>query len=287
MFSKRFIYCFLATLSVSMAIFTKKIALLAEVPPLKLFFQFMVVAAIILSFNIILFQKKEIYKVKQISNSEWKKILLAGFFLFSAYFTSTIGLKYTTSINYGFLIRSSLIFSAILSFIFLKERLHRSMCLLILTFFVGVYLVSTSGKMIIPQFGDLLILAGGLFFASFSITQKLVNKDIPSEIIGWGVMSSGAFYSIIASVLFKVNILSVQAIYVVLFAGFFEAMVVVFMNKGLKITSVTYYYMVTMLAPIMNGILGVLFLNEIINAVQIFGGIILLISVILAQKLKF
>jgi len=64
-------------------------------------------------------------------------------------------------------------------------------------------------------------------------------------------------------------------------------MVVVFMNKGLKITSVTYYYMVTMLAPIMNGILGVLFLNEIINAVQIFGGIILLISVILAQKLKF
>lgn len=110
---------------------------------------------------------------------------------------------------------------------------------------------------------------------------------VSPELISWGVLSSSAVYSILASLLLKINILSLDGFLFILLAGFFEAIVIVFMNKTIQITSVTYYYMMTMLTPIINGFLGIIFLNESFQAVQIIGGIILVISVILAQRLKF
>ena len=287
MISTKMWYSLFATFSLSLAIFFKKIGLLMGVPTFRLFLQFMIIAAFTLNINLFIFKRKYVIDIKKIKPSEWKMIFLAGSFLFAAHLVSTFGLGFTTSINYSFINRSTLIFSTILSFLFLGEKMDRDMTVLIIAFFVGVYLVSTAGQLIIPRFGDLLILVGSLFFASFSITQKLINKKVSPELISWGVLSSSAVYSILASLLLKINILSLDSFLFILLAGFFEAIVIVFMNKTIQITSVTYYYMMTMLTPIINGFLGIIFLNESFQAVQIIGGIIIVISVILAQRLKF
>lgn len=55
MVSKKVMYCLLATFSVSLAIFFKKIALLDGIPPLRLLLQFMIVAAFILNVHLFLF----------------------------------------------------------------------------------------------------------------------------------------------------------------------------------------------------------------------------------------
>ncbi len=287
MISEKALYCFLAVFSSSMAIFFKKIALIGNIAPLRLLLQFMIIAAIILTINLLLFQKKYITQIKKINVSGWKMIFLAGFFLFAAYLASTYGLRFTTSINYSFIIRSSLIFSTVLSFFFMGERMYWQKLLLIASSFIGVYLVSTEGKIIIPRAGDLFILMGAFFFASFAMAQKIVNQTIPPELISWGVISSSAFYSILVSILFKVNILSTDSLFIICIIGIFEGLVILFMNQALKITSVTYYYLMTMLMPVMNGFLGIVFLNESFKSIQILGGIILIISVILAQRLKF
>lgn len=287
MTSSKVVYCLLAAFSVSMAIFFKKIALLTRIPPLTLLLQFMIVAAIVLNINLFLFQKTYVPGIRKIKLPELKMIFLAGFFLFAAYLSSTFGLRFTTSINYSFIIRSSLIFSTILSFFFLGEKMYREMALLIISFFVGVYLVSTAGKVILPQSGDLLILLGALFFASFSVTQKLISQNLPPELISWGVITASAMYSILVSILFKINILPANGFIVVFIAGIFEALVVLFMNKALRVTSVTYYYMMIMLTPIINAFLGIMFLSESIKQIQILGGIIIIVSVFLAQKLIF
>lgn len=286
MISTKMLFSLLAAFSVALTIFFKKIALLVGVPPFRLLLQFMIIAAIIINLNLLLFQKKYIINLKKIKTYEWKMIFLAGFFLFGAYLVGIFGLRFTTSINYSFLIRSSLIFSTLLSYFFLGEKINREMLLLIFFFFIGVYLVSTAGQLIIPHFGDLLILVGALFFASFSITQKLINKSVSPEIIGWGVLSSSALYSILASLLLKVNILSLDGIFIIILVGICEVLIVVFMNQAIKVTSVTYYYMMIMLTPILNGFLGIIFLEESFVPIQILGGIIIIFSVILAQRLK-
>ena len=75
---------------------------------------------------------------------------------------------------------------------------------------------------------------------------------------------------------------------VVFIASIFEALVILFVNKALRVTSATYYYMMIMLTPpIINAFLGIIFLQETIKSVQILRGIILLVSMFLAQKLEF
>ena len=48
----------------------------------------------------------------------------------------------------------------------------------------------------------------------------------------------------------------------------------------------TYYAMMTMFVPVINLILGILFLHENIYFIQLIGGIILIISGIMVQRLR-
>jgi len=48
----------------------------------------------------------------------------------------------------------------------------------------------------------------------------------------------------------------------------------------------TYYVMMTMFVPVINLILGISFLNETINFIQLIGGIVLIISGIMVQRLR-
>jgi len=283
---ERLIYSLCATFSLSLAIFFKKKALLSEVLPFELLVQFMVISAIVLSLNLFLIQRKHVKKIQKISQSHWLFLFFAGTFLLTAYLLTTFGLKFTTSINYSFLSRSSLIFTSILAFFFLKEKMNLEKLLLIFGFFVGIYLVTTKGKTIIPQIGDLLILTGAFFFASFAVIQKKISLHLPPEIISWGVTSSGAILAILIGLIFKVNLLSTNGFIFVFLSGLTEAFIILFMNKTIQVANVTYYAMMTMLLPILNGFLGIIFLNEFLTFIQIIGGSILIICGILVQKLK-
>ncbi|HKK82690.1 MAG TPA: DMT family transporter [Atribacterota bacterium] len=283
---ERLIYSLSATFSLSLAIFFKKKALLSTILPFELLLQFMVISAIILTINLFLFQKKDVKKIKKTTWSQRKCIFFAGTFLLGAYILTTFGLEFTTSINYSFITRSNLIFTTILAYFFLKEKMHLEKSLLIIVFFVGIYLVTTKGKTIIPQIGDLLILTGAFFFASFSVIQKKISGHLPPEIISWGVTSIGALLAILIGLIFKVNLLSTNGFIFVFLSGLTEAFVILFMNKTIRVANVTYYAMMNMLLPILNGFLGIIFLNEFLTFIQMVGGTILIICGILVQKLK-
>lgn len=283
---ERLIYSLSAVFSLSLAIFFKKKALLIEIPPFELLLKFMVISAIVLTFNLFLIQKIDIKKIKRITGFQRKFIMVAGTFLLAAYLFTTFGLEFTTSINYSFLSRSTLIFTSILAFFFLKEEMYWQKLLLIFGFFVGIYFITTKGKIIIPQIGDLLILIGAFFFASFSVTQKKISFHLPPEIISWGVTTIGAILAILIGIILDVNLLPGNGFIFVFLTGLTEALIILFMNKTIRVANVTYYAMMTMLIPIINGILGFVFLNELLTAIQILGGSILIICGILVQKLK-
>jgi drug/metabolite transporter (DMT)-like permease len=106
------------------------------------------------------------------------------------------------------------------------------------------------------------------------------------EIISWGVTTIGAILAILLGIILNVNLLPGDGFIFVFLTGLTEAFIILFMNKTIQVTNVTYYAMMTMLIPIINGILGFIFLNELLTAIQILGGCILIICGILVQKLK-
>ena len=283
---ERLIYSLIAIFSLSLSIFFRKKALLIGIPPLELLLQFIVISAIILTLNLFLFQKKYFKKIKKITQLQWCFIFFAGIFLLAAFSFCLFGLRLTTSVNYSFITRSSLIFTTILAYFFLKEKMPREKLLLIFSFFIGIYLVTTGGKIIIPQVGDLLILIGAFSFSSFSIVQKKLSTHLPPEVVSWGVTSSSAILAILTGFLLKVNFCPTNGFIFILLIGSAEALMILFMNKTMRIADVTYYVMMTMLIPILNGFLGFIFLNELLNFIQILGGFILIISGILVQRLK-
>ena len=286
MIPKRLLYSSTATILISLSIFFRKMALTKNVLPMTLFIQFILISAIILNINFLLFQRKYIKKIKNLKRWEWKNAFLAGFFLISAYLTSTYGLKLTTSINYSFIIKSNLIFTPILGFFFFKEKFTKEKIFLIFAFFTGIYLVTTSGQFILPHLGDLLIILAALCFSSFYTTNKKLAKTFEPEIISWGVTTCAAIFALILSFILKVDIFSSTGFLFVFLTGLTEALIILFMNKTVRITTLTYYVMMTMFVPIINLILGILFLNEIINFVQLIGGLVLIISGIMVQRLK-
>jgi len=119
MIPKRLVYISILIILLSFSIFFRKIALIKDVSPLTLLIQFILIASIVLSINLLLFQRKCIKKIRDIKYKEWKNIFYAGVFLFVGYFTSTYSLRFTTSINYSFINKSNLIFIPLLAFFFL------------------------------------------------------------------------------------------------------------------------------------------------------------------------
>jgi len=286
MIPKRLVYSSAVTILLSFSIFIKKIALTKDVPPMTLLIQFIVIASIILNIYLLLFQRKYIKKIKNIKCWEWKNTFFAGVFLISGYLASTYGLRFTTSINYSFIIKSNLIFIPILAFFFFQEKITKEKIFLAFTFFIGIYLVITRGQFILPHFGDLLIIVAAFFFSSFTIINKKLAKMLEPEIISWGVTSCAAIFALMLSFILKINVFSSIGILFVFLSGLTEALIILFINKTIRITSMTYYVMMTMFVPVINLILGILFLNETINFIQLIGGIVLIISGIMVQRLR-
>lgn len=286
MIPKRLVYSSTVTILISFSIFFRKIALIKDVPPITLLIQFVLIASITLSMNLLLFQRKYLKKIKNIKCKEWKNTFFAGVFLFSGYLASNYGLRFTTSINYSFLNKSNLIFIPLLAFFFLREKITKEKIFLAFIFFIGIYLVTTSGKFIIPHFGDLLVIIATFFFSSFTIMNKNLVKMLEPEIASWGVLSCVAILALIFGFILKINIFSSAGILFVFLSGLVEGIIILFINKTIRITNMTYYVMMIMFTPVINLILGILFLNEMINFIQLIGGIIIIISGIMVQRLR-
>ena len=75
--------------------------------------------------------------------------------------------------------QSSVFFIPILSFFILKERLNIYKIALIITLVIGVYLVTTSGKLIVLQWGDLFIITAALSFSIGVVLSKITLSEIP------------------------------------------------------------------------------------------------------------
>ena len=111
-------------------------------------------------------------------------------------------------------------------------------------------------------------------------------KMLEPEIISLGVTSCAAIFALILIFILQVNVFSSIGLMFVFLSGLAEALIILFMNKIIRITSMTYYVMMTMFVPVINLILGISFLNETINFIQLIGGIVLIISGIMVQRLR-
>jgi len=174
--SKKLIFSLAAASFMSLSIFFKKIALSKNALPMNVFIQITIICFLVLSINLFILQEKDTKeKIKKIKMQNWKNFFLAGFFNLSAMLIGTYSLLLSTIINCSFVTKCGLIFVIILAFFFLQEKITKEKILLMVVFILGTYLVVTGGKLIIPHFGDLLILLAAFFLFGLYFSKKPIK----------------------------------------------------------------------------------------------------------------
>lgn len=202
-----------------------------------------------------------------------------------AYGLSFLGLQQSTAINYSFLSQTTVFFTPILAFFFLKEHLkpHKTALIFLLPF--GAYLVSTNGKLIIPKTGDVYILLGAIAVSASVVLTKIALRKVPTLTFSmyralFGGLSLLLFLVLIGKANFEFNWYWIAVVGFVIAAGIYA------MNKALEYGSASYMQMMYMSVPVVTAIFAYFILDETMTLVQIIGGVIIIGSGILVHRLK-
>lgn len=280
---KKLLYVSIFSFSWALIIFFNKLALNTGVKPVAFTVQTTLSGTALLTTYIISTKRKELRKI----NIEiLKNLIFIGILVGSSYIAGIYGLKLSPSINYSFIIKSTLVFTILLAFIFLKESLSKNKLLLMLIFILGAYFITTGGKTIVPRVGDLLTVTAAFCLSAALIIQKPLTEKVEPDIIGWGRILFTSIAVLLLTPFLKVNIFEVITPEIVVIVGGLSAILAIYINKTISVSSTSYLAMMSMMVPVINSISGIFFLNETMNIFQVVGGVLIVLSGVLVHKWK-
>lgn len=227
----------------------------------------------------LIFFRKKIFPIKK---QEVLCSSLLSIILLFVFITMTLGLKYTSASNAGFIISLSVVFIPIFSYFISKEKISYKNFLFILFSTLGIYLISIQESLTI-QYGDFLCLICAILFAlHVSLTGSFSKKYNP---ITLGVLQFG-FTSIYS--LFLLNItpyqpinFNIKFIYsLILLSIFSTTLGYIFQLIAQRHVNATTTAVILSLEPVFSVIFAYFILFETMNLNQIIGAFILLTSAI-------
>jgi drug/metabolite transporter (DMT)-like permease len=207
---------------------------------------------------------------------------------------SLIGIALTDAVNAGFLVKLATVTTILFAWIILNEKLTPLKVVTVFVMLTGAYLLTTKGQVLLPRIGDLFIL-GACFCWSFG--NVLVRKFLRSQPVSADATTlqkpiSGlpvllvliaifAFLPITSNNLDQMMAccsISISYLPYALGSGFSLAMAWLFLNRTLKIATASYMTMMSMVTPVIVGLLAFIFLGETLVWVQLIGAMMIILS---------
>lgn len=241
-----------------------------------------------LVFLVIGLKKREFNKKKNKFNLSYLLTIgiIGGGLAFYIYFS---GLQLTTSARGAFLHKTLPIFTTILAFSFLKEKISKKQLLALGLMFLGSVIIYFD-KILPniefwsnPSLGDLLVLAAAFLWAVENIFSKKVMKDGESNVVvSFARMFVGSLFLFgLILILGKIDVLlSLTLIQVrnliistVILFGY-----VFFWYSSVKLINVSKAATILLIAPVVSTILGILMFNEPTPILQLIGSILILLG---------
>ena len=268
------IYMFIATIFFGLTYVLRKICLNYSTELHIISFRFLIAFVI----SLIFLQRKVFpIKIKEILYS-----LILSVLLFMVFITMTIGVKYTTATNASFLISLSVIFIPFFSWIFNKEKLKKSIFIVLIIALIGIMLL-TLDKNLEFHIGDILCLICSLLFSfHVLITERFVKNNNP---ITLGVLQFGGVAILSFLVQYPIEKFTLPKnekfwISLMILSVFCTALAYIIQTVSQKKLSSTLIGLILSLEPIFSGIFGYFILNEYLSPQQYMGAFLLLISII-------
>jgi len=266
---------------------------LAEIPPITLaFIRFTVAFPVMVLITLLTGSNRgEKFRFKEDFVS-FSILALTGVTLL--YMFQFYSLRYTTASTGSILINTTVIFMAILSAAFLKEKLNASKIAGILVAFFGLFIIVSNLRLDIfnlnPQelLGDGLMIASAIIWAIYSIySKKILQSHSPiiatTIVFGLGALYLAPFTLVEFPSLTVMRVTWLGCISILYLALVCSSFAYVAWNRALSKVETVKAGMFLYLIPIITTILSHFFLGEEIGIATVVGGAFILIGVYLTE----
>lgn len=240
---------------------------------------------------------KNNFNYKKFKRVPWKSLLAIGFiggglaFLF--YFT---GIKLTTSGRAAFLHKTLPIYTIILAFLFLKEKVVKKQILALILMLFGTFIlysakISSSELWVEPSIGDfLIILATFLWGVENIIAKKVMIKGESNFVVTFSRMFFGAIllFGILLGLgkLDQLLSLTIGQIGKILISSAILFGYVFTWYWGIKLINVSKAAPILLLAPVVSLLLGAVWLGEPTPTLQLLGSALILLGAFIVTTVK-
>jgi len=279
----------------ALQIFVAKLGFLAGAEALS--FQALSMLVVLLILGVFLLPKvggELVYVFKHQPDLFWKLFFANGIQAGLGTCLSLIGIALTEAINAGFLVKLATVTTTLFAWIILHERLTPLKVATVFVMLCGAYLLTTRGQAILPRVGDLFIL-GACF--CWSLGNVLVRKFLKSQAVKADAVT---LQKPLAGLPVVLVLLAVSAYSTVAYAklppvlsccdfsshywpyalgsGLCLALAWMYLNRTLKVATASYMTLMSMVTPVIVGLLALVFLGESLVWVQVVGAGMILAS---------
>ena len=281
------IYLLFYALFVAMGHILQKVVLNHGVDRFILAFLRIVCGFIIIT--ILLFLKN--YKPLEVLKKNTRHFIILGV-LFSGcgILLKLWGLSYTTATNASFIMSLSSLTAIFFALCILKEKAPNQFYIVSIMMIAGVYMVTTQGEQLLPQRGDIIILALTFLIGFMQVYGKKVLKTLSVLETSFGRSLFGMIFLGLLIPIFTPNgfssIPNFPILLLVLANGITYSGSIILFYKALKKEGASNAGMFALLVPVFTVFLGRFLLSESLNFFQILGGSIILIGSYLISKIK-
>ncbi|MDI6826001.1 MAG: EamA family transporter [Candidatus Aenigmarchaeota archaeon] len=237
------------------------------------------------------------FNYKKFKKVPWKCLLAIGFIggglAFLLYFT---GLKLTTSGRAAFLHKTLPIYTIILAFLFLKEKVTKKQVFAVVLMFIGAIIVHSaeikpSEFWENPSLGDLLVIvATFLWGVENTIARGAMIKGESNFVVTFARMFFGAIF-LFGAVLFLGKIyqlltLTYDQVNRLLLSTTILFGYVLTWYWGIKYINVSKAAPLLLLAPVISLFLGVVWLDEPAPSIQLLGSALILVGAFIVSRIR-
>ncbi len=237
---------------------------------------FITLRFLLASLVLLLFYFKRVLRNKD----AFKASFILGIFLFLGYTFQTIGLKYTSSSNAGFITGLYVVFTPLFARFIVKERLTWRVGVALVLSLLGLYFLSGISGF---NFGDLLEL---LCAIAYGIHVSLIGKFSREKDSATLTIMQLFFVFLLSSIWwggegFPVEFTPFLAFGIILTGIFASAIGILLQVKAQRQISPSRAAIIFTTEPVFAGLFSFLFLGEMFTALGIFGAALILLGMLL------
>jgi drug/metabolite transporter (DMT)-like permease len=227
-------------------------------------------------------------KLKTVDRVTLKYSAIIGFALLFVYIGATFGVKYTSLSNAGFLCALTVVFTPILAFFFLKQKLEKKLAVVVVMCLIGIALLSLKENLR-PASGDIFcILAAFAYAVDLLMTEiAIIKKQVNAFQLGVFQLGFTGMFNLVISFIVETPALphSPGAWTAVLFLSIFcTGLAFIAQALAQQYTSASHVGVIFSLEPVFAGIVAFFLAGEVLSP-RAYVGAALLISGLFIMEL--